>query len=120
MKTSTVKWLTGTNVVLGLWLIVAPFVLGVPGGAAANAVIAGLVIASLAAYSYWRASNGEPASAGAASVNVLAGIWVMAAPFIFDVGSAAVTNDLIVGALVAMLALTNAWKGAKAGQPAET
>ncbi len=119
VRTSTVKWLSGANVLLGAWLIVAPFIYGVSAGAASTTVIAGIVIAALAGYSFYRAQNGQPASRGAASLNVLAGIWVMAAPYFFAVGTATVTNNLIVGALVALLALANAWKGARAARPAE-
>jgi hypothetical protein len=120
MKTSTVKWLSGVNVLLGAWLIVAPLIYGVSAQAASATVIAGIVIAALAGYSFYRAMNDEPASRGAASLNVLAGIWVMAAPYFFEIGTATLTNNLVIGALVALLALANAWKGSQAvPRPAE-
>lgn len=119
MKASNVKWLSGTNTLLGLWLIVAPFVYGVSAAVASTTIIAGIVIAALAGYNFWRSWNGEPASRGAATLNVLAGIWVMGGLFFFEVGGAAIANNLIVGAIVALLALAVAWKGAEAARVVE-
>lgn len=91
--------------VLGLWEIAAPFVLGYAGITAAvwNAVIIGVVIAGLA---LWSALTDSPATAQALDWgNVILGLWLIAAPFIFgDTGvSAFLWNAIIVGLLVAGL-----------------
>ncbi|WP_435175795.1 SPW repeat domain-containing protein [Halorussus sp. AFM4] len=114
------KWTAGLNVLLGLWLIVAPFVWdavvagdiwadGVFGGALAanpwNDMVVGAAIAVLAAYNFYRAANEEAISVGVASLVALLGLWLVVAPFIYDTASAlSFWNDIVVGALVAILA----------------
>lgn len=45
------RWEEWLNVILGVWLIAAPWALGVPGAAATvNFVIVGLIVVSLAGY----------------------------------------------------------------------
>lgn len=121
MKTKHVKWLSGAVALLGAWLIVSPFIFGATAelvGLISATVLTGIVIVALAGYNFYRASQGEPASRGAATVNVLAGIWVMASPYIigmlgaFEVTEVAIANNLLIGAAIALLALANAWKGA--------
>jgi hypothetical protein len=41
---TTTKWAAGTNAVLGLWLIVAPFVFNVSGVGVWNAVVVGSLV----------------------------------------------------------------------------
>lgn len=110
-KTSTVKTLAGMNALLGLWLVLAPLVFGLGTAATWIAVIIGLVIASLGSYNYKRASDGQGASGAAAWTNVLAGVWVMIAPFALGAASSAMANDLVVGSLVVVFAGYNAIKG---------
>lgn len=110
-KPSTIKMLAGMNGALGLWLASAPVVFGLGTAATWNAVITGLVIASLGAYNYKRASDGEAASAIAAWTNLLAGAWVIAASFTLGAGEVAMGNDLVVGPLVVVFAGYNAIKG---------
>lgn len=109
--TSTIKALAGLNAVIGLWLVAAPFVLGLGTAATWSAVITGLVIAGLGSYNYKRASDGEPASGAASWTNVLAGVWVLSAPFALGAASSAIANDLVVGSLVVVFAGYNAIKG---------
>lgn len=110
-KTSTVKTLAGMNALLGLWLVLAPFVFGLGTAATWSAVITGLVIASLGAYNYKRASDGDGASKGAAWTNVFAGAWVLTAPFALGAASSAMANGLVVGSFVVVFAGYNAIKG---------
>jgi uncharacterized membrane protein len=97
---TTTKWLAGTNTVLGLWLIAAPFVLSVSGPGLWNAVIVGSLIALGGGYNWYLATQGEEVNRPIAYSVALLGLWVIAAPFAFGVGTAAMWNDVIVGALV--------------------
>lgn len=121
---TTTKWLAGLNSLLGLWLIAAPFVFGVPSAAMWNAVIVGAAIALLAGYNYYLVTEGRDLSVGSAAVVSLLGIWVIIAPFVFQPGTTALWNDVIVGVLVAIFAGYNAYDARQAagarGQPAET
>lgn len=121
---TTTKWLAGSNTVLGLWLIAAPFVFSVPTTAMWNAVIVGGLIAVLGGDNYYLTTQDEEVSVSAASLNALLGLWVIAAAFIFQPGTTALWNDVIVGALVAIFGGYNAYEADRAsgsaGQPAET
>ena len=101
---STVKWLAGVNGLLGLWMIVFPFLFAAPPTDLWNDVIVGTVIAGLAAYNYYRESKGEVASRVSAALNMLLGLWLIAAPFVFGVEGALLWNDVIVGTTVTLLA----------------
>lgn len=100
--TTTTKWLAGLNGLLGLWLIAVPFVISVPTNAMWNAVVVGLIIAVLGGYNFYLTTRGSEVNATLAGANSLLGLWVIAAPFVFDPGTAALWNDVIVGALVAI------------------
>ena len=89
------------NVVLGLWLVASPFVLGYASGdprwhdAVAGALIAVTAVTRLRV---------RPRIAGLAWVNVVIGAWVFAAAFWLAESAIASWNEAIVGALVAVLA----------------
>ena len=121
---TTTKWLAGLNALLGLWLIAAPFVFGVPTTAMWNAVIVGALIAILGGYNYYLTTQGQEVNVSVAALNVLLGLWVIVAPFVFQPGTVALWNDVIVGALVAIFGGYNAYEANRAGgstsQPAET
>lgn len=110
---TTTKWLAGTNAVLGLWLIAAPFAFGVSGAGLWNAVIVGSLIAIVGGYNWYLTTKGEEVSVAGASFNALLGLWVIAAPFLFTPGTTALWNDVIVGAVVASLAGYNAYAANK-------
>jgi hypothetical protein len=99
------RWASWVNFILGLWLIVASFALGfshVP-GAAAEDVILGVLIA---VFALWAAST--VAASGPSWVEFALGVWVVIAPFVLGYSAASaveVTNDVIVGAVVLLLAL---------------
>jgi hypothetical protein len=100
------KGLSWTNFVLGLWLIVAPFILVYYGVSAAlwEDIVAGLLIA---AFALWRAVGPETQGMAAVSWTVaVLGIWALIAPFALGYSevAAAVWNDVIIGILVAALA----------------
>jgi hypothetical protein len=111
------RWASWTNVVLGLWLILAPFAFAYTGVTAAlyEDIILGLAIA---AFALWRALGEEtPAMAGVSWLVAAGGFWVLIAPFVlgYSAVTAAVANDVIVGAAVLLL---GAWR-ALSGGPGE-
>jgi len=96
------RWQDWTNVVLGLWVFAAPWVLGYSqvAGAAWDDWIVGLVVLLLGIWAL-----AVPASSGVEWTNAVAGLWLFIAGFWLDKGvAAAITNDLVAGALVAVLA----------------
>lgn len=110
---STVKWSSGTNIALGLWLMLAPFALAYSGtgAAVANDLIVGLVVLGLA----W-ARVARPARYMSLSwTNVAAGTYLLFAPFLLGYGgvSAAVANDITVGVIVLFAGAASAVAGRK-------
>ena len=92
------RWQDWINLLLGLWLCVAPFFgLGMLNDTAAgNSYIFGAIIALLAAAALWRPQSWEEWT------NLLIGLWLIAAPFVlgFTTQTAAMWNQIIVGLVV--------------------
>lgn len=98
---------SGANLLLGLWLIAAPFVLSYGAAhARANDIVLGIIIATLAAIRVFGAYR----SAWISWVNMLAGLWLIIAPFALGYSGIMhpLWNDIIVGILVAGFALWSA------------
>lgn len=97
------RWQDQLILVLGLWLIVSPWVLAYPAGSAQmiNAVVSGLVLAVLSAFELYKTYF------WAVVANLLVGIWVAISPWILRVADQGTVmwNELIVGIAVAVLAL---------------
>lgn len=87
--------LSGINVVLGIWLIISPFVLGYATSNAAewNDIACGIAVSLLAV-------------AGASWLNVMMGIWLILSPFVLGFASAPALlwNNVILGAVVGTVA----------------
>lgn len=98
-----VKWASGANIVLGLWLIIAPFLLGYTGIAAAmwNEIIVGVIVVVLA----WLRVSNPGRMTWLSWSNVVLGLWLIAAPFVLGYSgtAAAMWNEVIVGLLIAGL-----------------
>jgi hypothetical protein len=96
------------NVVTGVWLIIAPFVLGYVAYAPArnNDIIVGIIVALLAA---GRAFG--HAGAWAAWVNVVLGAWMVVSPYMFRFAGHELsgTSDTITGLLIMAFALWSAF-----------
>jgi ABC-type iron transport system FetAB permease component len=94
------------DVIAGVWLILAPFVLGYAfaTGALWNDILLGIIIAVLAGY---RAMSEGYKTSWPSWVGFIAGLWLIVAPFIVGYSSisAAVWNDVIFGIIVAVLSL---------------
>lgn len=92
------------NLLLGLFLLVSPWVVGFSGPASSNAVISGIIIAilsiaALSAFAIWEEW-----------LNLLLGLWVIASPWVLGfAGTNASSVHVIVGIAVAVLAAIELW-----------
>lgn len=101
-KGNQVTTASGLNVLAGIWLIIAPFVLGYANQTpTTNDIWLGIIVGVLALI--------RAVTRGAqwlSWINILAGIWLIIAPFVL--GYAITTprwNDIILGIIVIILAL---------------
>lgn len=107
MKKLTDNWQDSVNLILGLWLIISPWVLGFTGIGAAmwNAVVFGVVIAAMALAALTTFRDWEE------WVDVLIGAWLAISPWVlgFAIGTegSALTGNFVVAGLL-VLALS-AW-----------
>ena len=97
------RWQDQLILLLGLWLIVSPWVYSYPQGSQQmiNAIVSGLVIAVLAAFDLYKTYF------WAVVVNLLLGVWVALSPWVLRLAeqSTLMWNSVIVGIAVAVLAL---------------
>jgi uncharacterized membrane protein YfcA len=118
--TETTKWLSGINALLGGWLVISPFLLmAMAEGLSAavwNNLLIGLAVFLVAGYNYYRQSRTRSASTASASLVALLGLWMIVAPFVvFAVGTAAMFwSNVVVGALVTIIAVYVAYEGREA------
>lgn len=101
-------WASGINLLLGLWLVVAPWVVDVSSQdkAAWSQVVVGAAIALIA---FVRISAPEN-SASLSLINVILGGWLMVAPFVLRSNGtmkadAILWNGILVGVTVVVLGL---------------
>jgi hypothetical protein len=96
---------SGLNVLAGIWLIIAPFVLGYSNGDPYwNDIVFGAIVTVLALA---RVSGAYRAS-WMSWLNMLIGAWIFVSAFWLDNTSNAGTNDIILGAIVFVLGLISA------------
>ena len=122
----TVQWTSGVNIVAGLWLIIAPFVLGYDEIRAAlwNDVVIGIIVAAFAVARVARPLMNPSLS----WINAVLGLWLIVAPFVLGygrvveaealaaegavgAGQIAMWNDIIVGVIILVL---GAWSALSA------
>lgn len=108
-----VSWL---NVLLGIWVIISPFVLAFGPFPAAiwNNVATGGVVTILALI-----STSMPRQPGWSWTNMLVGIWLLISPFALGfagatAGAAALWNNVILGIIIAAVGWANAATRAEA------
>jgi hypothetical protein len=98
------RWQDWTNVVLGAWLIIAPFILGTSSdrNSTWNAVAVGVLVAVIALWAL-----AMPLVWLAEYLNALLGAWLIVSPFVLGLGGLATAawNAWIVGICVLGLAL---------------
>lgn len=98
---------SGTNILLGIWLIVSPWTFDYSGrSAVVGSVTVGALIALLAAIRLASLRN----SAGLSGINLLLGFWTAASPWAYEYATSrgAMLDNIIVGILVAALAIWSA------------
>lgn len=100
---STRRWQDQLILLLGLWLLVSPFVLGYEASSAIaiNAYLCGVAMALLAAFDLYKTY------VWAVALNLLIGVWVAVSPWAAIVAErgAMMTNSVIVGVAVVILGL---------------
>jgi hypothetical protein len=103
-----VRVASGLNVIAGIWLILAPFILGYWELSAAmwNNVIVGALVLVMAGT---RAAN-PMAMPGLSWVNVALGIWLILSPFALGHAEyeTILWNNIVLGVIVASLAIWSA------------
>jgi hypothetical protein len=92
-------WAQLCCVLLGLWLMAAPYVLGYDEPASHSDHVLGPLIASFAAIALWEVTR------GLRWVNVLLALWLIAAPWALGFAMPALVNSVVVGLAVAGLSL---------------
>lgn len=98
-----IKIASGLNLLVGIWLIVSPFLLGFRGRLGTNDVMFGIIIGIVALI---RWAIPEESTGWASWINSIAGLWVFLAPFFLGfVSMAGVWNNLIVGIIGVGLAV---------------
>ena len=92
------------NIILGIWVIISPFVLGIhaPKGIWNNVII-GVVVGVLAIV---RWGIHKP---GWSWLNLILGIWLVISPFVLFLTGAAMWNNVILGILICAFSLTNTY-----------
>ena len=92
------------NILLGIWMIVSPFVLGFHSSKAIwTNVVTGVVVGILAIIR-WRIH--QP---GWSWSNLILGIWLVISPFVLFLSGAAMWNNVILGIIIGAFALTNTY-----------
>jgi hypothetical protein len=103
MSKSIKHWQDPLNLILGLWLVASPWVLGHQAvtNPTWNAVILGALIAVAALFALFRVMAWEEWT------NVILGVWLVVSPWVlgFSGLAPAMWNAVIVGVVVAALAL---------------
>jgi hypothetical protein len=106
------------NLIVGIWLIIAPFGLSAAGVAnawAVNDIALGILLIVLS----WWMLGALTAPAGAAWFEVVCGIWLIIAPFVlgYQGTRAAMSNNAICGIIVIIVAAATALALTKTGRP---
>ncbi len=92
------------NILLGIWVIISPFVLAFhsPKGVWSN-VITGVIVGILALVRWSMHQTGW------SWLNIILAVWLVISPFVLFLGNAAMWNNVILGIIIAALALSNSY-----------
>lgn len=103
-KAGEIQALSGINFILGIWMIISPWILGyVSGSAKWDQVGIGIAVLILAAI-----REVAPSQQWASFLNGLVGVWAIIAPiFLYFGRPAGYWNSIIVGIVIAILAFRN-------------
>jgi SPW repeat-containing protein len=101
-----IMWIT---IVLGVWLILAPFVFGYFGSLVptANDVVLGVVLIACSSWMLKSLSSGL----GLTAFQMLCSVWLIIAPFalMFQPWSLAMLNDVFVGIIALIVSAVEMW-----------
>lgn len=99
-----IRSVASINFLLGVWLMVSPWIFNYSTSQAKwNQFAFGLAVLVLSAIRFF-----VPSQIWASWMNMIAGLWMVIAPFILNYStSAAYWNEIIVGIAVTLLALSN-------------
>jgi hypothetical protein len=105
-RRSTVMWASSLNIIAGIWLIIAPFILLFDKQAGrVDDVIVGIVVAVLAAIRVFAARDAVWLS----WINAILGLWTIASPFVLGLqAQSAYWNNVIVGIVILVLGIISA------------
>jgi predicted MFS family arabinose efflux permease len=94
---STKRWQDQVILLLGLWLIASPWVMGYPSDAppTTNAVIAGIIMAAMAAFDLYKTY------VWAVVLNLVVGAWVAVSPWLIDVMRGVLQDRAMMASLIA-------------------
>jgi len=108
---SETGYISAVVALIGAWILISAFLYSPPAANFWNDVIVGSAIGIIAGYNALRADDVEGVNTGAASLVALLGLWMVIAPFIFEVFTdGAFWSDVVSGLLVAALAGYNAYQ----------
>lgn len=114
-------YVSAAAALVGAWILISAFLYSPPAANFWNDVIVGAAIGIVAGYNAIKTDETEGINVGAASLVALLGLWMVVAPFIFDVVTdAAFWSDVISGGLVAVLAGYNAYRARETERAAPT
>jgi hypothetical protein len=102
-EVATMPWVSVANVLIGLWLMLTPLLLGTSGRAADQEVISGCIVVAAAVISALTPSLYTPA----AWINVFVGIWVAFGPAIVGYSTFlpfAASSDAAAGLAITIIA----------------
>ncbi|HZP59093.1 MAG TPA: SPW repeat protein [Opitutaceae bacterium] len=114
-KENAISWASGINLFLGVWLFISPWIITyVAAESRWNDLIVG---AAVVLFSWIRLVN--RGRAGVPSwINLLLGLWLIFAPFVMHyVSNGQRWNSVVVGVIVAVLAITSGAAGATRHHP---
>ncbi|MCB0064312.1 MAG: SPW repeat protein [Caldilineaceae bacterium] len=99
---------SGINVVLGLWLIISPWVFSytADSGALWNSIIVGIIVVILAGT---RVAN-VMQNTWLSWLDLVLGLWIIISPWVYNytMSTGAMWNSVIVGVLIAALSIWSA------------
>jgi SPW repeat len=98
-------WAQFINIMLGIWLMAAPTILGYVGPARTNHRIVGPLAVSCAVIALWEVTR--PVRWG----NLVLGLWLVVAPWMLTDAWAASLNSTLVGLLLTAFALVRGTAG---------
>ena len=94
----TNQWAQLASALLGVWLMIAPALLGYGGSAQTNDRIVGPLIAAFGFVAAWGVTR------SLRWANLPLGVWLLVAPWVLGYGPIPTVNSLVVGVLVIALA----------------